>query len=85
MNVKSFTRLVIAAVLVGFVLAGPARADRKQLQEKLNRNISIKLDDVTIAEALETMGAPVGGGSAHAPREFASIAAERTDDRQPLG
>jgi len=56
MSVKSFTRLVIAAVAVGFVLAGPARADRKQLQEKLNKNISIELNDVTIAEALETIG-----------------------------
>jgi len=56
MSVKSFTRLVIAAVALGFVLAGPARADKKQLLEKLNRNISIELDDVTIAEALEKIG-----------------------------
>jgi hypothetical protein len=56
MSAKNFTRLVIAAVAVGFVFAGPARADKKQLQEKLNKNISIELDDVTIAEALETIG-----------------------------
>ena len=56
MSAKSFTRIVIVAVAVGFVFAGPARADKKQLQEKLNNNISIKLDDVTIAEALETIG-----------------------------
>jgi hypothetical protein len=56
MSAKSFTRLVIVAVAVGFVLAGPATADKKQLQEKLSRNISIELDDVTIAEALETIG-----------------------------
>ena len=56
MNVKSLTRLVITAVAVGFVLAGPARADKKQLQEKLNKDLSIELEDVTIAEALETIG-----------------------------
>jgi hypothetical protein len=56
MSDKSFTRLVIAAVAVGFVFAVPARADTKQLQEKLNKNISIELDDVTISEALETIG-----------------------------
>jgi hypothetical protein len=56
MNAKSFGRLVIAAVAVGFVLAGPARADRKQLQEKLNKDLSIELEDVTIAKALEIIG-----------------------------
>jgi hypothetical protein len=56
MSAKSFTRLVIVAVAVGFVFAGSARADKKQLLEKLNKNISIELDDVTIAEALKTIG-----------------------------
>jgi len=56
MSAKSFTRIVIVAVAVGFVFAGPARADKKQLQEKLNKDLSIELDDVTIAEALEIIG-----------------------------
>ena len=60
MSVKGFARLVVAAVAVGFVLAGQARADKKQLQEKLNKNISIELEDVTIAEALKEIGQKAG-------------------------
>jgi hypothetical protein len=56
MSAKSFTKLVIVAFAMDFVFAGLARADKKQLQEKLNKDISIKLDDVTIAEALKTIG-----------------------------
>jgi len=56
MSAKSFTKLVTMVVVVGFVLAGPGRADKKQLLEKLNKNISVELNDVTIAEALETIG-----------------------------
>jgi hypothetical protein len=56
MSAKSFTKIVVVAVVVDFVLAGFARADKKQLQEKLNKNISIELNDVTISEALETIG-----------------------------
>jgi hypothetical protein len=56
MNVKSLTQLVTTVVALGFILAGPALADKKQLQEKLNKDLSIELDDVTITEALETIG-----------------------------
>jgi hypothetical protein len=56
MIVKNLTRLVVVVAAMSFVFGGPARADRKQLQEKLNKDIDIELDDVTIAEALEKIG-----------------------------
>lgn len=56
MSVKSFTRLVVVTIAVVFVFAGFARADNKQLKEKLSKDISIELNDVTIAEALKTIG-----------------------------
>jgi len=56
MSSKNLARLVIMVVTISIVTGGPARADRKQLKQKLSKNISIKLDDVTIAEALETIG-----------------------------
>jgi hypothetical protein len=59
MIAKNFTRLVIVVAAMSFVFVGPARADRKQLQEKLNKDLSIELNDVTIAEALEIIGQKV--------------------------
>jgi type II secretory pathway component GspD/PulD (secretin) len=56
MNAKNFTRLVIVVATMSFVFIGPARADKEQLQEKLNKEIDIDLNDVTIAEALEKIG-----------------------------
>jgi hypothetical protein len=56
MNAKNLTRLVIVVAVMSSVFIGPARADRKQLQEKLDKNIDIDMNDVTIAQALEKIG-----------------------------
>ena len=59
MKVKSFVTMVVLIVLSG-VLAGSAQADKLALQEKLSKDVSIELDDVTIAEALEKIGKKAG-------------------------
>lgn len=56
MSGKNLTKLVIVVVTISVVIGGPARADRKQLKEKLSKDISIELNDVTIVEALEIIG-----------------------------
>jgi hypothetical protein len=56
MNGKNLAKLVIVVVTISVVIGGPARTDRKQLKEKLSKDVSIELNDVTIAEALETIG-----------------------------
>jgi len=56
MIVKNLTRLVIVVAAMSFVFGSPARAEKKQLQEKLDKNINIDMNDVTIAEALEKIG-----------------------------
>jgi predicted NAD-dependent protein-ADP-ribosyltransferase YbiA (DUF1768 family) len=56
MIAKNFTRLVIVVAAMSFAFIGPARADRRQLQEKLDKNIDIDMNDVTIAQALEKIG-----------------------------
>jgi type II secretory pathway component GspD/PulD (secretin) len=56
MITKNLAKLGMVVAVMSFAFIGPARADREQLQEKLNQNIEIKLDDVTIAKALETIG-----------------------------
>ncbi len=56
MGEKSFTRIVVLAIVsVGF-FADLTWADKQQLQEKLSKDFSIKLNDVTIAEALNKIG-----------------------------
>jgi hypothetical protein len=59
MNAKNYVKLVVVIVLIG-VLAGVARADKLTLQEKLSRELKVKLTDVTIAGALETIGKKAG-------------------------
>jgi len=56
MSAKSFRKMVVLAVALIVVSAGYARADKLGLQEKLGKDINIKLKDVTIAEALEKIG-----------------------------
>lgn len=59
MSAKNYVRLVVVIVLIG-VLTGLARADTLALQEKLGRELKVKLSDVTIAGALETIGKKAG-------------------------
>jgi hypothetical protein len=56
MNVKSFVKLFVLLVVSVGVISDFAWADRQLLQEKLSKNIGIKLSDVTISEALEKIG-----------------------------
>lgn len=68
MSMKNFTKIVVLAVVSVGICTDFAWADKsrqgpltgQQLQEKLSKDISIKLDDVTIAEALEKIGQKAG-------------------------
>jgi len=55
MNAMNLRKMIIAISLVGF-LSAYAQAEKMQLQENLSKDVSIKLKDVTIAEALEKIG-----------------------------
>jgi hypothetical protein len=59
MNAMSLRKMIVAIALVG-ISAGYVRADKMQLQEKLSKNVSIQLKDVTIAESLEKIGQKAG-------------------------
>ena len=56
MSTKSFTKIVVLAVVSVGISVDCVLADKLQLQEKLSKDISIKLSDVTIAEALGKIG-----------------------------
>jgi hypothetical protein len=56
MNAKSFVKLFVLLVVSTGVISNCAWADKQQLQEKLSKNIGIKLNDVTISEALQKIG-----------------------------
>jgi len=55
MSAVGLRKMVVAIALVG-ILAGYVQADKMQLQEKLSKDISIKLNNVTIVDALEQIG-----------------------------
>lgn len=59
MKTISLRKMMVAIALVG-VSTACVRADKMQLQEKLGKNISIKLKDVTITEALNKIGQESG-------------------------
>jgi len=60
MSAKSFRKMVVLAVALIVVSAGYARAEKTELQEKLSKDVNIKLKNVTIAEALEKIGKKAG-------------------------
>lgn len=60
MKVKNVGRVALLVMALVCVFAGYVRADKAQLLEKLNTNVEIKLDDVTITEALEEIGQKAG-------------------------
>jgi hypothetical protein len=60
MSVKNVEKIVLLIVAFVFVLTGYVRADKAQLLEKLNADVKIQLDDVTITEALEEIGQKAG-------------------------
>jgi hypothetical protein len=58
MNV-AWRTAILALVGLG-IWIGDARADKAQLEEKLSQSLNIKLEDVTIAQALEQIGQKAG-------------------------
>jgi len=60
MSEKSFAKMLVLMVVSVGICADLARADGQQLQEKLSEDISIRLDEVTIVEALEKIGQKAG-------------------------
>jgi hypothetical protein len=56
MSTKGFAKLFVLLVVSTGVISNCAWADKQQLQEKLSKNIGIKLNDVTISEALQKIG-----------------------------
>jgi len=56
MNARNFTKIAVAAIISVGLFADSARADKQQLQEKLSKDIRIRLSDVTISSALESIG-----------------------------
>jgi hypothetical protein len=59
MKTISLRKMIVAIALVG-ISALSVRADKMQLQEKLSKDVSIKLKDVTIARALDKIGQKAG-------------------------
>ena len=60
MNVRNIVKIaVVAMISVGFFTDG-VQADMQQLQEQLSQDISIRLRDVTIGNALESIGQKAG-------------------------
>ena len=60
MSAKRFRKMVVLAVALVIVSAGYASADKTELQEKLSKDVNIKLKDVTIVEALGKIGEKAG-------------------------
>ncbi len=60
MNVKNFVRMLLVVVAVICVSASYVRADKLQLQKKLSQDVEIRLNNVTIIEALEKIGQQAG-------------------------
>jgi hypothetical protein len=57
---KATLRTTILALVSLGIWIGDARADKAQLEEKLSQSLSVKLEDVTITQALELIGQKAG-------------------------
>jgi len=60
MNVRNFRRTVLLIGILLFALTACVNADEQQIKKKLDRDIKIQLNNVTIAEALEKIGEKAG-------------------------
>jgi hypothetical protein len=60
MSAKSLRKMVVLSVVLVCISAGFVRAGELGLQEKLSKEVKIRLNDVTIAEALEKIGQKAG-------------------------
>ncbi|MHC4395785.1 MAG: hypothetical protein ACYS1A_09030 [Planctomycetota bacterium] len=56
MSAKNLRKMVVWSVVLVCISAGFVQADKLELQEKLSKEVKIRLNDVTIAEALEKIG-----------------------------
>lgn len=60
MSARSFVKIVVLAIVSIGICTDCAHADKQQLQEKLSKEVSIKLSDVTIIEAMDKIGQKAG-------------------------
>lgn len=60
MNAKNLVRTLLVVVALVGVSAGYVQADKLQLQKKLSQDVEIRLNNVTIVEALEKIGEKAG-------------------------
>ncbi|MHC4483093.1 MAG: hypothetical protein ACYSW4_06055 [Planctomycetota bacterium] len=60
MSAKNLVRKVVVGIALVCISAGFVRADKLQLQARLSGDIKIQLRDVTIAEALDSVGKKAG-------------------------
>ncbi|MHC4738290.1 MAG: hypothetical protein ACYS9Y_05230 [Planctomycetota bacterium] len=60
MSARNFGKMVVLSIVLVCISAGFVRAGELGLQEKLSKEIKIRLNDVTIAEALEKIGQKAG-------------------------
>ncbi|MHC4149006.1 MAG: hypothetical protein ACYSR5_05910 [Planctomycetota bacterium] len=60
MRVLNSLKMVVAVGALASVLTGYVRADKLGLQERLGKDVSVQLKDVTIAEALGKIGQKAG-------------------------
>ncbi len=59
MTKTTFKTAIVILIGLGFWI-GDAGADKTQLEEKLGKSLSVKLEDVTIARALDQIGTEAG-------------------------
>lgn len=60
MNKRSFVKVAVAAMVLAGFFTETVQADKQQIQEKLSKDISIRLSDVTISSALDNIGQKAG-------------------------
>jgi hypothetical protein len=60
MNMRNFVKVAVAAMILAGFFTGAVQADKQQVQEKLSKDISIRLSDVTISNALDSIGQKAG-------------------------
>ena len=60
MSKKSYGKMAVLTVIFVGISVGHVWADKLQLQEKLSEPVSVKLSNITIAEALEKIGQKAG-------------------------
>jgi hypothetical protein len=60
MNRRNFVKVAVAAMVLAGFFTGIVQADKQQVQEKLSKDISIRLNDVTVSSALDSIGQKAG-------------------------